>query len=207
MFQYTEDYASDPEGKYLRIPPNISSSTPSNMEITVEVRMRGTSESLSISASKELEMNQPPKGGDLNISPSSGIAMFTPFTFLAVSWVDDHLPLSYSLFYSLSDPNIIAKTNIWKLVVQKTSTGNDLGNAFILPQGNALNSYIVYIKLRVADVFGVSTELIKEIIVSPYPTEGILGKSLFDVAKELVDNVPANSPDLVLQVNISIIVI
>ena len=196
LFNFSEEHIPGPMGKYLQVPPLATPTTLSTLEITVEVALG----SLLASSYIHLQINQPPHGGDLNILPSTGIAMYTPFTFHAPNWVDDDLPLAYSLYYSLLPYTTNATLNNWKLLVQKSTDPAKLGRALVLPQGNAINSYVIYIKLKVGDLYGTTTQLIKELVVSPFPAAGVLGKSLFLVATEMVQNVPDSSRDLVLQV-------
>ena len=170
------------------------------LEVSVNV-IEGNNINIIYTGNKQLEINKPPIGGILNISPTTGISMITTFTFIASDWVDVDWPLSYTLFYSIVNNSDITSHNIWKLLMQK-GADNHLGNGVgvVLPQGNSINSYIIYVKLRVADVYGTYTDIINQIIVNPYPITGVLGQSLFDVAKQMMENIPDTSLDLVLQV-------
>jgi hypothetical protein len=42
-----------------------------------------------------ITMNMPPSGGSLEVSPMSGFALETSFTFTAVQWTEDDLPVTY----------------------------------------------------------------------------------------------------------------
>ena len=197
ILNLSEEYLPAPLGKYLKVPPQSPSliNSPS-LQVKVDVLLG----SLTISASIELKINKSPTGGDLTFSPNTGIAIVTLFTFHTTGWTDNDLPLSYALFYSLTPIHTHTTHNIWKLLVQKTSIGNDLGGDLLLPQGNSLNSYLLYVKLRVADIYGSSTEYIKELTVSPFPTSGFLGNSLFAHSTQILQSVPDSSLHLVLQV-------
>jgi hypothetical protein len=43
-----------------------------------------------------VEVNRPPVGGTLAVSPSVGRAFQTNFALTASGWYDEHLPLSYA---------------------------------------------------------------------------------------------------------------
>ena len=197
IFNFTEEYIKGPLGRYHQIPPLTTKTSENILEVSVNVR-EGNNINIIYTGNKQLEINKPPIGGILNISPTTGISMITTFTFIASDWVDVDWPLSYTFFYSRIN-NSDNTHNKWKLLVQKRAD-NHLGNGVVLPQGNSLNSYIIYVKLRVADVYGTYTDIINQIIVNPYPITGVLGQSLFDVAKQMMENIPDTSLDLVLQV-------
>ena len=198
IFNFTEEYTKGPLGRYHRIPPLTTKTSENILEVSVNVR-EGNNINIIYTGNKQLEINKSPIGGILNISPTTGISMITTFTFIASDWVDVDWPLSYTLFYSIINNSDNTSHNIWKLLVQKRAD-NHLGNGVVLPQGNSINSYIIYVKLRVADVYGTYTDIINQIIVNPYPISGVLGQSLFDVAKQMMENIPDTSLDLVLQV-------
>ena len=193
-------YVEGPLGKYFRIPGGLLNNEEiyfmNTLEVVVEVLMPNN---IATTATKKIELNLPPIPGDLSVLPTTGIALVTSFTFLATDWHDEDLPLSYTIYSSTQKPLNSTFINIWKVVAQKSSSCAS-GGLVVFPQGLSINSHVVYIKLRVGDIFGAITDIVKEITVIPFPKIGVEGKSLFKVVKDLMEAVPDTSVDTALQV-------
>ena len=207
LLNLTTEYIEGALGKYMKIPGHLLASSDSLLlEESIEVRVEVTMNGLTSTASKQLEINKPPLPGDLVLTPNTGTALITPFSFMAVDWQDDDSPLSYTIYYAIHPPNITTinytgsittTSNIWKVLVLKS--GGLSKGGLLLPHGLGGNRFVIYVKLRVADIFGAYSELIKEVVVYTFPKGGVDGKSFFIVAKGLVDD--NSDVDTALQVH------
>jgi hypothetical protein len=60
-----------------------------------------------------IEVNTPPSGGTIEVSPHTGIPLDTLFTLTAPGWTDPHAPLYYQFFYrTVGSVDEIALTNL-----------------------------------------------------------------------------------------------
>jgi hypothetical protein len=81
---------------YLGIKPEVLES-----DITYTFKLTCTSPSSGSSTvgSIDLKTNSPPSPGSFIVSPSSGIELSTSFTFIALNWEDQDLPITYQFGY------------------------------------------------------------------------------------------------------------
>ena len=105
-----------------------------------------------------LQANSLPTGGVLIVSPSSGYALSTPFSYLSSQWIVDSgsLPISYSFFYAISNDRPL-------LSVSKLSTANSITTH--LPSGLAVNEFSLTTSVFVYDYFLNSASINGSVIV------------------------------------------
>lgn len=92
--------------------------------------------------------NSPPIGGVCNVSPTSGVALATDFTFACDNWQDPDLQLQYEFIYFTCN-NLL---NVAYKGVKTSITTN-------LPAGERKNNFTIDFRVRVADEFGAFTEV------------------------------------------------
>ena len=83
------------QGRYLALPPHALGLGGGGY--TLWLHARDTSSAVIYAGCWIAQVNAPPHGGSITVSPLSGIAGVTRFTILAAGWSDeaDDLPLSY----------------------------------------------------------------------------------------------------------------
>ena len=92
--------------------------------------------------------HSPPVGGVCSVSPTSGVALITEFTFACDSWQDPDLQLQFEYIY-LTDNNLL---NVAYKGVKTSLT-------IKLPAGEKKSNFTIDFRVRVADVLGVYTEV------------------------------------------------
>ena len=92
--------------------------------------------------------NSPPVEGECSVSPISGVALITKFTFTCTNWQDPDLPLQYEFVY-LADNNIL---NVAYKGFKSSLTTK-------LPAGEKDNNFTIDFRVRVADILGAYTEV------------------------------------------------
>ena len=92
--------------------------------------------------------NSPPVGGVCNVSPVSGVALITEFSFKCINWQDPDLQLRYEFIYLTSNSLInVAYKGVKTSVITK------------LPAGEKENNFNIDFRVRVTNMLGVFTEV------------------------------------------------
>ena len=98
-------------------------------------------------ATVEVVMNEKPSSGSLALSPGTGYVFETDFTFLAESWVDEDLPLTYKFVYVVGyESDGGAETPV---ADRQLSASYDC----LLPQGLSAHNYTLTAKAYVHDTY------------------------------------------------------
>jgi hypothetical protein len=99
-------------------------------------------------------MNEPPQGGGLSVSPSSGTEMNTTFYLSTSAWLDDDLPFSYQFVYYAAGPGVGPDVSaVGGYVVIKDDTFVSSQSA-LLRRGAPALDFVGTCQARVSDVFG-----------------------------------------------------
>ena len=86
--------------------------------------------------------NSSPRRGHCLASPTEGFAVFTPFFFSCMGWIDEDLPLSYSFKYKVSSAAVIFYQG-----------KNPYANA-TMPLGDPSKNYSLQVEMVVMDKLG-----------------------------------------------------
>jgi len=107
-----------------------------------------------------INVNSPPTGGILSISPVSGFALNTSFYWRTMSWSDDpnDYPLSYVMMYYADDPTVIT-------VIKNIGTLQYV-NAY-LGQGIEKYGYALFCSVKSSDIYNCSSTVEMTITVKP----------------------------------------
>lgn len=100
--------------------------------------------------------NQPPKGGQCDVTPKTGKELDTSFTFWCSGWQDEHEPLTYEMFYShprdSKDPGSSQNGVLFFFGPSLTKS------AFLFPAGNEEDDHFIDILVIIKDAHGESAE-------------------------------------------------
>lgn len=124
------------------------------------LRSSGSKKPSLSSTSVTLVMNQPPVGGSLVVSPSSGLALNTSFLMIANSWSDD--PADYPLGYIFSYYTLYST---YSTVLRPLSV-TSVANVYI---GQGLSSLLYYVTcvVEASDIYGATSNATTPVKVSP----------------------------------------
>lgn len=112
------------------------------------------------SSSIVLTINSPPRNGQLTMSPNSGFALTTMFSFTTSSWTDDptDYPLQYVLGFFTSDPS--------EFIAVKSLNMISYAEAYVSP-GLSSNNYAVFSVAQAVDSFSAEANISTSITVQP----------------------------------------
>ena len=96
----------------------------------------------------QVTTNSPPVKGTCDVSPTSGIALTTEFTFTCTDWQDPDLPLQYKFIY-------FTNNDLLSVVYQGVQTRKQTN----LPAGYEANNFTIDFRVRVTDMLGAFTEV------------------------------------------------
>jgi hypothetical protein len=86
-------------------------------------------------------MNQPPSSGSVVVSPTVGHALDTSFSFAALQWVDNDLPLYYSFgTFSVESSRAVGTALLSPFGYKSLNSGL---SGVILSQGVSTSNYTV----------------------------------------------------------------
>merc|ERR1711871_962849 len=128
-------------------------------------------------------VNEPPSGGQLTISPSSGVQLETEFSLEMTNWNDDDVPLVYSFFYFEEKRGVQRRKYL--LSDSPTPTSDQF-----LPKGDENNDYKLTIVGMVKDKYAAAAVAVGEVIV------GKMQIADGDVTNQLSDFVNSQISDM-----------
>ena len=86
--------------------------------------------------------------GSCSVSPLSGVALSTEFTFTCEGWTDPDSPLTYELSYGEKQAIIYYRT---------LTPGTKITRVDRLPPGDETNNFTLTVTIKVKDTYGSST--------------------------------------------------
>eukprot|EP01035_Chromulina_nebulosa_P021814 gene21814-28232_t len=123
------------------------------------------------SSSIVLSINSPPRNGQLVMSPASGIALTTIFSFSTSSWTDDptDYPLQYVLGFFISDPSEFTTVKSLNMI--------SYAEAYVSP-GLSSSNYAVFCVTQAVDNFGAVSNISTQITVQPIDDSAVIVSTL-----------------------------
>jgi hypothetical protein len=164
---------------YLSLIPN---SLPLGSTLKFTLGCVSVDTSVASYASTIVVTNSPPSPGSCDVSPTSGTALSTLFVFVASSWIDTDLPLSY-------DIGFFSPTTNASLTVQSKSQASS--GKSILPAGPQSSGNNITALFTVFDSLGAGALDYVSVTVT-LPSAGINASHLSSVAATLIGQASGN---------------
>ncbi|CAB4035285.1 Hypothetical predicted protein, partial [Paramuricea clavata] len=128
-----------------------------------------------------LLVNSPPAGGTCAVSPSSGIALSTNFTFTCDGWTDPESPLTYEFSYGNNQTETLFH-------FRTIASGTKFSLVDWLPAGEESSNYTLTVTAKVKDSYGSSSIEQFMIQVRPLPEEELNATKLSGLFAEHLAN-------------------
>lgn len=87
--------------------------------------------------------------GTCELSPLSGVALSTSFTFTCEGWNDPDTPLTYEFLYGNSESKVL-------LYYRTLASGTNISHTFRLPPGEESDNYTLVVTAKIKDTLGSS---------------------------------------------------
>ena len=89
--------------------------------------------------------------GKCELSPLSGIALSTNFTFTCEGWSDPEPPLTYEFSYGKNEGKAL-------LYHRTLASGTNISHTCLLPPGEESENYTLVVTVKIKDMLGSSSE-------------------------------------------------
>jgi hypothetical protein len=129
-------------------PGTLTAGSPYTFRLTAAAAVGGQD----VQSTLAITINSPPVDGTLSVNPRNGIAMTTQFEFLALDWIDDHLPLTFEFRYATTTTMTTGNSNSGSSSKVLKARSEVYFTSSFLPFGDPQKNNSVVCLVRVFDV-------------------------------------------------------